>query len=424
MTIQTTTLTNGLHKGLRVITDTVETVESVAIGLWCDVGTRHEDMAHNGVAHMVEHMMFNGTPTRSSKDIVEQIESVGGQMNAYTSRELTAYYIHLLKEDVPLALDVLSDMIQRPTFPDADLEKERGVIVQEIGMTQDTPDDLVFDFYQETAYPDQALGAPILGTAKIVEGMKKETLFDYVHRFYTPQKLVISASGNISHDQIIDLAQRLFVDLPQDHEGQYPPANYQGGEKREAKDLEQNHIVLGFQGIDNKDPNYYAASLMSTILGGGMSSRLFQEVREKHGLVYSVYSAHTGYNDDGQFEIYAGTGPDKLPKLIPVICDEIQKIVQAPVTAEELARAKSQLRSGILMGRESMLSRANRHAKHMINFGSQFDMSELLGKIDAVTIDDVATMAQRIFNGAPTLAALGPLDNLESYDKICSRLAA
>ena len=188
MTIQSTTLKNGL----RVVTDTVETVESVALGVWCDVGTRHEDMAHNGVAHMVEHMMFNGTSTRSAKDIVEQIESVGGQMNAFTSREVTAYYIHLLKENVPLALDVLSDMVMHSNFPDADLEKERGVIIQEIGMTNDTPDDLVFDYYQETAYPDQALGAPILGTASIIEGMKKQTLFDYVQRFYPPKNLILN----------------------------------------------------------------------------------------------------------------------------------------------------------------------------------------------------------------------------------------
>lgn len=420
MSIQSTKLKNGL----RVVTDTVDTVESVAVGIWCDVGTRHEDMAHNGVAHMVEHMVFNGTPTRSAKDIVEQIESVGGQMNAFTSREMTAYYVHLLKEDVPLALDVLSDMIQRPTFPDVDLEKERGVIIQEIGMTNDTPDDLVFDMYQAAAYPDQALGAPILGTAEIVQGMKKDTLFDYVQRFYTSKNLIISAAGNISHDDMVAHVERLFQDLPQDHAGNFPKANYQGGEHRSEKDLEQSHVVLGFQGIHKHDPDYYAALLMSTILGGGMSSRLFQEVREKHGLVYSVYASHTGYDDDGQFEIYAGTGPDKLPALIPVICDEIQKMVQDPVLSEELARAQSQLRAGILMGRESMLSRVNRQAKYLMNYDEELDIQALLKKIEAVSIDDISKAAQRIFTGVPTLAALGPLTNLESYDKIKVRLAA
>lgn len=420
MTISSTKLKNGL----RVVTDHVATVESVAVGIWCDVGTRHEDLAHNGVAHMVEHMMFNGTQTRSSKDIVEAIESVGGQMNAFTSREMTAYYVHLLKEDLPLAMDVLSDMLQHPIFPDADLEKERGVIIQEIGMTNDTPDDLVFDLYQETAYPGQALGAPILGTASIIEGMAKDTLFDYVHRYYTPKNLVVSAAGNVTHEEMVALAEKLFCDLPNDHQESYKTASYKGGENRAEKELEQAHIVLGFQGVAKKDPDFHATMLMSTILGGGMSSRLFQEVREKHGLVYSVYSSHTGYHDDGQFEIYAGTGPDKLPQLIPVICDELQKVMQNDVNEEELNRAKSQIRASILMGRESMLSRANRQAKHMINYDEEVGIQKLLGKIAAVNMDDINRMAQKIFSGKPTLAALGPLETLESYDKIQSRLAA
>ena len=420
MTIQSTTLNNGL----RVITDHVPTVESVAVGIWCDVGTRHENMAHNGVAHMVEHMMFNGTPTRSSQDIVEQIESVGGQMNAYTSRENTAYYVHLLKEDLPLALGVLSDMIQRSTFPDQELEKERGVIIQEIGMTNDTPDDLVFDLYQETAYPNQSLGAPILGTADIVQNMSKETLFGYVKQSYNAKNLVISAAGNVTHDEVVRLAETFFTDLPDTDQSQYKKADYKGGEHRAVKDLEQSHIVLGFQGLAKNNPDYYAATLLSTIMGGGMSSRLFQQVREKHGLVYSVYSSHAGYADEGQFEIYAGTGPDKLQKLIPVLCDEVQKITQDQVSEDELNRAKSQLRAGILMGRESMLSRANRQAKHMISFGKDFDLSQLLTKIDVVQVEDIQKMAQQIFATKPTLAALGPLEKLESYDKIQSRLAA
>jgi len=345
-------------------------------------------------------------------------------MNAYTSREQTAYYIHLLKDDLPLALDVLSDMIQRPTFPDADLEKERGVIIQEIGMTNDTPDDLVFDLYQETAYPGQALGAPILGTSSIIEGMKKDTLFDYVRRFYTPKNLVVSAAGNVTHEAMVDMVTKYFCDMPKDQDVSYKKADYQGGEIRSDKDLEQSHIVMGFQGIRKDHPDYYAAVLMSTVLGGGMSSRLFQEVREKHGLVYSVYSSHTGYHDDGQFEIYAGTGPDQLPKLIPVICDEIHKIMQNPVTEEELSRAKSQIKAGILMGRESMLSRANRQAKHLINFNEEFDLAALLEKIDIVGLNDISKMAQKIFSGKPTLAALGPLKELESYDNIQTRLAA
>ncbi|PZQ46475.1 MAG: peptidase M16 [Micavibrio aeruginosavorus] len=420
MSIKTTTLDSGL----RIITDSVPEMETVALGVWADVGTRHEDLKHNGVAHMVEHMMFNGTPTRTSLQIAEAIEDVGGQINAYTSREITAYYIHLLKNDMPLAMDILSDILQRPTFPDAELEKERGVILQEIGMTNDTPDDVVFDHYQETAYPDQALGAPILGREDIIQNMKKETLYDYVHRFYTPKKLVISAAGNIDHDAFVHTAQTMFSDLPKDSDQSYTPARYKGGEVRVEKDLEQSHVVLGFRGINREDPDYYSAVMLGTILGGGISSRLFQEVREKRGLVYSIYSSHSSYHDDGQFEIYAGTGPESLNELVPVTCTELVKVMQNPVTEAELNRAKAQIKAGILMSRESMLSRANRQAKYFINFNRAPDVAKLIAQVDAVTVYSVQKIAQKIFTGKPTLAALGPVEGLEDYEKITQRLAA
>ena len=420
MSIKVTTL----ESGLRVITDTVPEMETVAVGVWADVGTRHEDLKHNGVAHMVEHMMFNGTPTRTSRQIAEAVEDVGGQINAYTSREITAYYIHLLKNDMPMAMDILSDILQRPTFPDNELEKERGVILQEIGMTNDTPDDVVFDYYQETAYPDQALGAPILGREEIIEGMKKETLYDYVHRFYTPEKLVVSAAGNVDHDSFVHTARTMFSDLPKDTHQSYKAAKYQGGDKRMEKDLEQSHVVLGFQGVNREDPDYYSAVILGTVLGGGMSSRLFQEVREKRGLVYSIYASHSAYHDDGQFEIYAGTGPENLGQLIPVTCEEIVKIMQNPISEEELNRAKAQIKAGILMSRESMLSRANRQAKFLINFNAAPDVARLIAQVDAVTVYSVQKIAQKIFTGTPTLAALGPVKGLEDYEKIQSRLAA
>ncbi len=413
-----------LESGLRIITDTVPEMETVAVGVWADVGTRHEDLAHNGVAHMVEHMMFNGTPTRSSRQIAEAVEDVGGQINAYTSREITAYYIHLLRKDLPMGMDILSDILQRATFPDAELEKERGVILQEIGMTNDTPDDVVFDLYQETAYPDQALGAPILGRDHIIEGMKKETLYDYVHRFYTPEKLVISAAGNVDHETLVQMARTMFADLPPSTHQTCAPARYQGGEMRTERDLEQSHIVLGFQGISREDPDYFSAMMLGTILGGGMSSRLFQEVREKRGLVYSIYSSHSSYHDDGQFEIYAGTGPENLDKLIPVVCDEIVKITQNLADESELNRAKSQIKAGILMSRESMLSRANRQAKYLINYNQPPDIERIITLVDSVTIYSIQRAAQKIFATRPTLAALGPISGLESYDGIIKRLAA
>lgn len=420
MTIKTTTLPSGL----RIITDTVPDMETVAVGAWADVGSRHEDLKHNGVAHMVEHMMFNGTPTRTSLQIAEAIEDVGGQVNAYTSREITAYYIHLLKNDMPMAMHILSDIMQHPTFPDAELEKERGVIMQEIGMTNDTPDDVVFDQFQETAYPDQSLGTSILGSEAIINGMKKETLYEHVHHFYTPNKLVISAAGNVDHDAFVKMTQSLFTDLPKNSDRGYEPARYVGGDSRVEKDLEQTHVVLGFQGIDRKHPEFFAASILGMVLGGGMSSRLFQEVREKRGLVYSIFSSHSSYHDDGQFEIYAGTGPEHLEEIIPVICDEIVKVVQDPASLAEINRAKAQIKAGILMSRESMLSRANRQAKYLINFGNAPDVKNIVNLVDAVTPERVQKIAQEIFVKKPTLAALGPLKGLESYDKVIKRLAA
>jgi len=416
--------TSKLSNGLRVITDTVNTVESVAVGVWVDVGTRNEDMVENGVAHMVEHMLFNGTPTRNAQDIAAEIENVGGQMNAYTSRETTAYYIHLLKEDAERAIDILSDMIQNATFPDQEIEKERGVIAQEIGMTLDTPDDYVYDLYQHKAYPGQALGAPILGSADIIQKMSKESLTGYVKNHYTPKNLVLSIAGNITHAEAVKLAEKYFNALPEDKDRTYAAAKYDGGDAREEKELEQIHIVTGFQGVSKTADDYYASILMATILGGGMSSRLFQEIREKRGLAYSVYASHTGYKDDGQFEIYAGTGADKIAELVPVLCDELKKITGNAVNDDELARAKAQLRSGTLMGRESMLSRANKQARHMMSFDKVLDIPELIAQIDGVRVADVQSIAGKIFDTTPTLAVLGPLGAIPTYDEVKTQLAA
>lgn len=419
MSIQMTTLPSGL----RVITDYVPAVDSVALGIWADVGTRHEDMAHNGVAHMVEHMLFKGTPSRSAPQIAEQVEDVGGHMNAYTSREVTAYHIHLLKDDVRLALDILSDMICRATMPEDEIARERHVILQEIGMTNDTPDDLVFDHYQQTAFPNQALGAPILGLSDVVANMKRETMMDYVRRFYTPSRLVVSAGGNIKHEEFVALAEEFLADLPADQKGAVKAAAYEGGESRVVKDLEQAHIILGFEGMSRRDDDYYAAVALSTLFGGGMSSRLFQEIREKRGLVYSIFSFHAPYQDGGLGGIYAGTGPQDLPELIPVLCDEIAKLKDS-VQPHELKRAKTQIKSSMLMGRESMNRRANMQAKHLIHFGDVLDVEEDIRKIEALTLDDLHRAAGRLSSGKPTLAGLGPLGTLEDYNKIAGRLAA
>lgn len=419
MSIQTTKLQNGL----RIVTDNVPSVGSVALGVWVGVGTRNENMVHNGVAHMVEHMLFKGTKNRNSKDIVEQIENVGGSMNAYTSREVTSYHMHMLADDMPLGLDVLSDMLQHSTMPEEEIERERHVILQEIGMCNDTPDDLVFGHYHETAYPGQALGAPILGTNAIIENMQRDTLMEYVKNSYTPKNLVISAAGAVDHDAFVKQIEEQFAFLPEDQNSNRAAANYKGGERRSEKDLEQSHIILGFRGISRLDEDFYAAQALSAIFGGGMSSRLFQEVREKRGLVYSVFSFHSSYSDDGQFGIYAGTGPKDLTELIPVVCGEIEKLAST-LTDHEVERAKTQMRSSLIMGRESMMTRADGQAKYMLFRDALLDIDKIRDQIDALDKARLVNVCERIFTSTPTLAALGPLAKLESYDTIKGRLGS
>lgn len=418
MSIQISTLSNGL----RVVTDYVPSVESVAVGVWIGAGTRDEDMSHNGAAHMVEHMLFKGTQKRDAKTIAEVIENVGGHMNAYTSREITSYHIHLLKDDLPLALDVLADIIQNSTMPEDEIERERDVILQEIGMCHDTPDDIIFDNYYEQAYAKQTIGAPILGTTKIIKKMDRETLIGFTKRFYCPSNLVICAAGNITHDAFIKQVESLFNALPANENYARLQANYTGGEHRSEKDLEQAHIILGFEGIARTHELYYAAQTLSTLLGGGMSSRLFQEVREKRGLVYSIYSFHTAHQDSGQFGIYAGTGPDKISELMPVVCEEIKKLAQS-LEETEINRAKAQLRTSTLMGLESMMSRADQNAKSVLQRGYVRSTDETIREINAVNAALLRTTAEKIFASPPTLAALGPLEELEDFASIRSKLA-
>lgn len=417
--IQTTTLDNGV----RIITDTVPSMHSVAVGIWVGVGTRHENLEHNGVAHMVEHMLFKGTKNRNAQQIAEDIENVGGSMNAYTSREITSYHIHLLAEDLPLGMEVLGDMYLNSTLPQDEIERERGVILQEIGMCNDTPDDLVFDIYSETAYPKQALGAPILGRSHNIENMSQDNLASYIDCFYKSGNTVISAAGGVNHDDFVAHVREQFDVQQKSEQCGHEPANYLGGDMRLPKELEQSHFILGFQGIGRLDDDFYTAQALSTILGSGMSSRLFQEVREKRGLVYSIFSFHSGYQDDGQFGIYAGTGPEKMDEIIPVVCDEVLKVGH-DASQEELDRAKSQLKASILMGRESMMTRADQQAKHLLFRNKAFDADALVQAIDDIQLSDIERVAKRIFTTPLTLAALGPLDKLEPFEATQDRLAA
>ena len=411
-----------LDNGLTVVSDTMTTVETVSVGVWIDVGTRDEHLEINGVSHLLEHMAFKGTKRRNAYAIAAEIEAVGGHLNAYTSREHTAYYAKILKDDLELAVDLLGDILQHSVFDNEELAREQAVIIQEIHQAHDTPDDVVFDHFQEIAYPDQPMGRPVLGRPDVVQSMERERVMDYMRGHYSGSKMIFAAAGNLEHDKFVDLAKATFNALPADCEFERDQASYQGGDFRESRELEQVHVVMGLEGIAFSDPDFYAASTLSTVLGGGMSSRLFQEIREKRGLAYSIYSFLSCYKDNGIFGIYAGTGADEAKDLLPLVLDEIKK-VQDTVDDDEMARARAQLKSGILMSLESTSSRCEQLARQIMVFGRPIPTAEIVEKIDAVDADAVMGIARRLFQGTPTLAALGPVDNISGYSELSARLS-
>lgn len=417
MSVEVSTLSNGL----RVATDRIDSVETASLGAWVGVGTRHEPAAVNGVAHMLEHMAFKGTKRRSAYAIAEEIEAVGGHLNAYTSRENTAFYARVLAEDVPLAVDIIGDILQASTFDQEELQRERAVVLQEIGQAADTPDDIIFDHFQETAYPGQALGRPVLGTSDIVGSFQRETLRDYMANHYGARNMVISAAGKVDHRQFVEMVEAHFGELAAGTSLDEERANYRGGDYRENRDLEQVHFLLGFRAVDYHDPDYYTALLLSTLFGGGMSSRLFQEIREKRGLVYSIYSFASAYRDDGVFGIYAGTGQEEAAEMVPVICDELLKLCDG-VSDEEVARASAQLKASILMSRESSGSRCEQLAQQLLVYGRPVDAAEIVEKISAVDGAKIADLARRMIASAPTCATMGPVKQVMPLDHIVSRL--
>lgn len=417
--VKVTTLDNGLV----VATDTVETVKTVSIGLWNRIGSRYEDKTNNGVAHFLEHMVFKGTKTRSALDIAQQIENVGGYLNAYTGNEMTAYYARVMQEDAALGLDIISDLLLNPTLPQDELEKERGVILQEIGMYMDDPQSLVGLNAQRIAYGDHPLGWSILGPEKLIETMPRDTLQNFIDTYYAPNNMVLSASGAVNHERVVDQAQKIFGHLKPKAKQSFLSAKYEGGDHRQQKDLEQTNMILAFDGLNYHDPDYYVMAVLSVIMGDGMSSRLFQEIREKRGLVYSVGTFIDAYADAGLFGVHAGTGPQSMAELMPVLCDSLITAA-GTFTDEELSRAKAQFRAQNLMALEGTFRRADRLAQNIIKYGRPVALDDTLAKIDAVTKTDLDRIARRIFNSTPTFATVGPQAAVESYEQIEKRLAA
>ncbi len=404
-----------LPSGLTVVTDTMPHLETASLGVWAGVGGRDEKSDEHGISHLLEHMAFKGTERRSSREIVEEIEAVGGDLNAATSTETTAYYARVMKADVPLALDVLSDIVSNPTFVTEELEREKSVIEQEIGAAQDTPDDVVFEYLSELCYPDQPIGRSLLGTTKTLKTFNRDSLRTYLATHYRGPNMVVAAAGAVDHARVLAEATERFAGIEAAPAPQPVPAVFgNGGARVVRRELEQAHLTMALEGLPQADPSLFSLQVFTNILGGGMSSRLFQEVREKRGLCYSIYTFHAPHADTGFFGLYTGTDPADAPEMMEVVTDVINDAVET-LTEAEIARAKAQMKAGLLMGLESCSSRAEQLARHMLAYGRPLGVEELVARIGAVTRDSARDAARALLaRSRPAVVALGSGRGLEA----------
>ncbi|MBB2670900.1 UNVERIFIED_ORG: putative Zn-dependent peptidase [Rhizobium esperanzae] len=414
-----------LKSGLTVVTETMPHLESVALGVWIKSGSRNETADEHGIAHLLEHMAFKGTARRSAREIAEEIEDVGGEVNAATSTETTSYYARVLKDHVPLAVDILADILTESAFEEEELEREKQVILQEINAANDTPDDVVFDRFSEAAYRDQTLGRAILGTPQTVVSFTPQQIRAYLGRNYTTDRMFVVATGAVDHQEFLRMVEDRFASLPTSPSA--PPvmeaARYVGGSVREPRDLMDAQILLGFEGKPYHARDFYCSQILANILGGGMSSRLFQEVREFRGLCYSVYAFHWGFSDTGIFGIHAATGGENLPELVPVIIDELHKSANE-IHQKEIERARAQIRAQLLMGQESPAARAGQIARQMMLYGRPISNPEMMERLEGITIERLTDLAGRLFyDTVPTLSAIGPLEQLAPMEDITASLS-
>ena len=420
MSVNITTLSNGF----RIVTEHMPSLESASLGIWVTAGGRHERPEQNGIAHFLEHMAFKGTKTRTALQIAEEIEDVGGYINAYTSREVTAYYARILAADCGLALDVISDILLNPVFDAKEIETERHVILQEIGQSLDTPDDIIFDWLQEKAYADQAMGRTILGPAERVQAFGRDDLAGFVDQHYGPDRLILSAAGAVDHDALVKQAEALFGHLDPHGNDEWEPAHFTGGETRHDKTLEQAHFALAFESPGYRDPAFYTAQIYTTALGGGMSSRLFQEIREKRGLCYTIFAQSGAYADTGMTTIYAGTSGEEVGQLAEITIDEMKRAAQ-DMSEAEVNRARTQMKAGLLMGLESPSSRAERQARMLQIWGKVPPLEDTVAKIDTVTTDDVLAFGEDMISKAKSAMALyGPVADAPTLDALEQRRVA
>jgi predicted Zn-dependent peptidase len=417
MTYQITTLPNGM----RVASEFLAGVESVAVAVSVGTGARYESEAENGISHLLEHMAFKGTKTRSARDIAEIFDAIGGQLNAYTSMELTVYYAKVLKQDVTLAVDVLADIMQNSTFTEDELTREKEVIIQEIAMHHDTPDDLIVDYFDGTAFANQPLGRSILSTAEKVASYSSDDLRNYMAAHYRPQRMVITAAGNIDHTDFVTLVEQFFT-MPKVKDGKsFETAKYIGGDNRVTADFEQLHLLIGLPAVSMHSPDYYTLQLYTTLLGGGMSSRLFQEVREKRGLAYTVYAMASAYEDMGIMSVYAAAAPDKASELSAVLCEQIAGM-KNDISDIEISRAKNQQKAELLMARENPQTVATWIGRHILLFGEYREAAGIIKKIDAVSKEQLLKLAWQIARGKLTISALGDVSSVLPYEELSGKL--
>ena len=419
MSLRITTLSNGF----RIVTESMPGLLSASAGVWVTAGGRHERAEQNGIAHFLEHMAFKGTKRRSALRIAEEIEDVGGYINAYTSREMTAYYARVLSPDVALALDVIADIVLNPVFDPKEIETERHVILQEIGQALDTPDDIIFDWLQEVSYPEQPFGRTILGPTERVSSFGRADLTGFVQEHYGPDQMILAAAGGVDHESIVAQATELFGHLKPVGNTLLQPAQFGGGERREIKDLEQVHFALAFEGPGYRAPDVYAAQVYATAMGGGMSSRLFQKIREERGLCYSIFAQSGAYEDTGQITIYAGTSEDEIGDLIGLTMDELKRAAD-DMSEAEVNRARVQLKAGMLMGLESPSSRAERNARLLAIWGRVPGVDETVAKIDAVSTEAVRRYGAEMVQSKAAMALYGPVGDAPDLEAVRARLAA
>lgn len=414
-----------LPSGLTVVTQNMPHIESVAMGAWIKSGARNELESEHGIAHLLEHMAFKGTGRRSARQIAEEIENVGGEVNAATSTETTSYYARVLKDHLPLAVDILSDILTNSLFDEDELAREKNVIMQEIGAANDIPDDVVFDNFAGAAYQNQMIGRPILGTPETVMGFSPDDIRRYLDRNYTTDRIYIVATGAIDHDVFAKMVETRFSGLPR--KPATPPvmelAKYTGGDRREERALSDAQVILGFEGPAYHAQDFYCSQILANVLGGGMSSRLFQEVREVRGLCYSVYAFHWGFSDSGVFAVHAATGGEQLPELIPVIIDQLHRAADN-VEPLEVDRARAQIRAQLLMGQESASARAGQIARQIMLWGRPIPNEEMMMRLENITPKRLTDLAERTFyNTRPTISAIGPLENLAPISEIVNELS-